>query len=365
MFTTSNPRRFTVLTALTLIALLVGTIPAGAQDGDGDTADPLGGASEFAQADERTAVTLILDWTPNTNHTGLYAAQARGYYDDANLDVTIQEPTDLLPEAIVGSGTAEFGVSFQEVLSFALADGQPLVSVAAIVQHNTSAFVTIAADHPLQRPADMAGLTYGGFGQPDLETAIIDTLLACDGADPGTVTYLDVGFVDLVALMEQERIDLAWIFYGVQGIQAEQRGVELDTLLLADYLDCVPDYYTPLLITHEDMVDEQPDVVAAFVQATARGYAYTIANPDEAAELLLDAVPELDADTTRAGVNWFAPRYQDDAPRWGQQSPAVWQNFTDFLVENGILAEPIDTDAAFTNEFLPGSVPPTDTDEAE
>jgi len=330
------------------LALLL--TPALAQEGT-PTPYPLGGATGFARADERAAVTLMLDWTPNTNHTGFYVAQALGYYDEANLDVTLQEPTDLLVEAVVTSGAAQFGVGYQEFFTYALADGMPLRSVAAIIQHNTSGFVTLHEQDPISRPADLSGLRYGGFGQPDLETAMLNTLLECDGFE-----YLDVGYADAFELMARERIDFAWMYYAWTGIEGELRGLDLDTVMLMDYLDCIPDYYTPILITSQVMVEAQPDVVAAFVQATARGFAYAIQNPAEAAQILSEAVPEIDLELVRTSAEWLAPQYQADAPRWGQQSLEVWQGFSDFLVENGILAEGIDVEAAFTNDFLPGTV---------
>ena len=343
-----------VFTLLIVVWLAAAGGPALAQDGG--EADPLGGATEFAQAEERTDVTLILDWTPNTNHTGFYVAQALGYYDEANLNVTIQEPTDLLVETVVVSGAAQFGVGYQEFATYALADGQPRESLPAIIPHQTSGLVSLAEDDPLTRPADRAGLRYGGFGQPDLENAMLNTLLVCDGAEPGTIEYIDVGYVDPIPLMQRDRLDLVWIYYGWTGIDAELRGVELDAIMLMDYLDCVPDYYTPILITSRDMIETRPDVVAAFTQATARGFAFAIQNPAQAAEILIEAVPEIDPDLVRASAEWLASQYQADAPRWGQQSVEVWQGFSDFLVENGILAEGIDAEAAFTNDFLPGAV---------
>ena len=343
-----------LFTILIVVLLAAASVPALAQDGG--EADPRGGATEFARAEERASVTLILDWTPNTNHTGFYVAQALGYYDEANLDVTIQGPTDLMVETVVVTGAAQFGVGYQEFATYALADGQPIVSLAAIIQHNTSGFVALAEDDPLERPADMGGLRYGGFGQPDLENAVLDTLLECDGAQPGTIEYIDVGYADPIPLMQRDRFDLAWMYYGWTGVDAGLRGVDLDAIMLVDYLDCVPDYYTPILITSQDMVETQPDVVAAFTQATARGFAVAIERPAEAADILIDAVPEIDPDLVRASAEWLAPQYQADAPRWGQQSVEVWQGFSDFLVENGILAEGIDAEAAFTNDFLPGTV---------
>lgn len=348
----STKRTLFVIASLLLIAALIA--PVYAQDGGAKPADPLGGATQFAKANKRTAVTLILDWTPNTNHTGFYAAQALGYYDQANLDVTIQSPTDLQVETVVQSGAAQFGVSYQEFFTYALASGAPLVSVAAIIQHNTSGFVSLHDQHPLTRPADMAGLRYGGFGQPDLEKAIINRLITCDGGKPDSFEYIDVGYTDGFDLMQHDRIDFAWMYYGWTGIDGEQRGLKLDSIMLMDHFDCIPDYYTPILITSQDMIKNQPDVVAAFVQATARGFAYAIQDPKDAAEILVKAAPEVDAKLIRASADWLAPKYQSDAPRWGQQSLAIWQGFSDFLVEHDILKQGIDAQAAFTNDFLPG-----------
>ncbi len=348
----------TLFVCLSIVLLVLLVAPVRAQDGEGEDTlpDPLGGATTFAQADQRTDVTLMLDWTPNTNHTGFFVAQAMGYYDEAHLDVAIREPTDLLVEALITSGQVEFGVGYQEFATYAIAEGLPVVSLAAIIQHNTSGFVSLHDKDPVSSPADFAGLTYGGFGQPDLETAIIGTLMTCAGADPGGFTYVDVGWVDAFELMQRDRIDFAWMYYGWTGIEGEQRGLDLDTVMLMDYLDCIPDYYTPILMTSTDLINAEPDVVAAFVQATARGYAYAIQQPAEAADILIAAAPEVDADLIRASATWLASQYQADAPRWGQQSAEVWGGFTDFLVANSILAEAIDAEAAFTNEFLPGAV---------
>ena len=348
--------RRNVFWMLALLLALTLVVPVSAQDEEKDLSEYLGGATEFARVDERTAVTLLLDWVPNTNHLGFYAAQALGYYDEANLDVTFQEPTDLQVETVVVSGAAEFGVSYQELATYALADDTPIVSLAAIIQHNTSGFVTLHEQDPIERPADMAGMVYGGFGQPQLELAVLDRLLECDGAEPGTIEYVDVGYADPIPLMQRDRFDLTWMYYGWTGIDAELRGVDLDAVMLMDWFDCVPDYYTPILITSRALVEEQPELVRAFVEATARGFAYAIAYPAEAAEHLIAAVPELDPDLVRASTEWLAPQYQADAPRWGQQTVEVWRGFSDFLVEHEILAEGIDAENAFTNEFLPGTV---------
>jgi ABC-type nitrate/sulfonate/bicarbonate transport system substrate-binding protein len=328
---------------LVLIALLTLAVAAvSAQDGE-DAALP-----------ERTSVQLMLDFTPNTNHTGFYVAQANGYYDDVNLDVEILEPADVLPEQAVSAGVVEFGVGFQEFSTFALVDGADIVSIAAIIQENTSGFAALSEDHPLEQPADLADLTYGGFSVPGLENAMLDTLLTCDGAEWNPDNYQDVGFADSIELMSLDRIDFSWIFYAWQGIGAEVDGTNLDVLFLSDYPDCVPNYYTPILLTSSAMIDENPDVVRAFVQATTRGYEFAIETPDDAATILLEAVPELDEALVRDSAAWLSSRYQGEAAQWGIQDEAVWEGFTAFMVENEIIPEgSVAIDAVFTNEFLP------------
>jgi ABC-type nitrate/sulfonate/bicarbonate transport system substrate-binding protein len=314
--------------------------------------DPLGGATQFARTPAPTDVTIMLDWTPNTNHLGLYVALAKGYYAEANLNVTIQPAGDIAVDQVVTGGTAQFGISYQEGLTYSRAAGLPVVSVAAIIQHNTSGFVTLSAKKPLKRPADLVGLRYGSYGSPIIEQAVLDALIACDDAS-GTVEMRDIGFLEPFPLMERDQIDVTWVFYAWDGIRAEQRGLALDMLMLKDYAECVPDYYTPILITSERMIAEQPEVVRAFVQATARGYADAIANPSEAARILLEAHPDLDADLVRASAIWLAEQFQAEAPQWGVQRTEIWDAFTDFMVRAGALEAPIDSAKAFTNDFLP------------
>lgn len=341
---------------LVILSLLI-VLPVAAQDGDENRPDPLGGADSFSALEEETDVRLMLDWTANTNHIGFYVAQARGYYAEANLKVEIIEPTEFFPEQALDNGLVEFGVGFQDFSTPAMSSGAEIVSVAAIIQNNTSGFATLAEDYVLESPSDLAPLRYGGFGLPDLENAMIRTLLACDNATWNEGNYIEIGLSgpDVIALMERNRVDFGWIFYGWQGLNAELEGNELSRLMLMDYQDCVPNYYTPILLTSREMIENNPSVVRAFVEATARGYADAILNPSEAADRLLEAVPELDEDLVRASAEYLALEFQADAPRWGQQSSETWEAFTQFLIDNGIIEE-WESEGYWTNEFLPGTV---------
>jgi len=296
-----------------------------------------------------TKAILSLDWVPNTNHTGFYVALEKGWYAEEGIDLEIQIPSD--PAAAlkqVAFGNTEFGVSFQEEVTIARSKNILVVSLAAVIQHNTSAFASLA-EAGIHRAKDIEGKRYASYGLP-IERPILGQLLACDGGDIAKVEFIDVGFDAFPALIGK-RVDLAWIFMAWDGVQAEIMGVQLNTLSL--YGSCVPDYYTPVIIAGETTIDNKPDLVQRFMAATARGYEYAVAHPEESATILLHASPETDAELARRSQAWLSPRYQDDAARWGLQKTEIWQEFANFMYNNKLIEKPIEPEKAFTNDFLP------------
>ena len=303
------------------------------------------------EAEELIPVKFMLDWVPNTNHTGIFVAEAEGYFTEEGLDVDIIQPGEVYPEAAVASGSADFGITFQEQVTLARADNVPIVSIAAVIQHNTSGFAS-AADLNVSSPADFEELRYGAWGSP-FETPTLEVLMRCAGADFSKLQMLNTGYADPLALIVEDQIDIAWIFYGWQGFQAQQQGVDINVVMMEDYFNCIPDYYTPVVIANEDTIHNKPQLVRAFMEALSRGYDFAIDYPEDAADILLAAVPELDAELVKSSQNWLSGYYQADAPRWGEQKESVWQGYTDWMVEYDILSAPISADDAFTNEFLP------------
>jgi len=317
--------------------------------GCGGSPQQEGGASGEPEAGEKlTPVKVVLDWTPNTNHTGLYAARDKGYYAEHGLDVEIISPPETGADQLIASGGAEFGVSYQESITQARLQDVPIVSLAAVIQHNTSGFAA-PVDKNIKTPADFEGKRYGGWGNP-VEEAVIASLMQQENADVGKVEFIN-STTDFFTGTAQD-IDFAWIFYAWTGIEAELRDVEIDMLYVKDYSEAL-DYYTPVLATNEKMIAEQPELVRAFMAATSEGYQYAIEHPEEAAELLIEAEPDLNAELVRASQTWLSPRYQDDAPRWGEQKATVWSDYMEWMFEQGVLEGRIDTEAAYTNEFLP------------
>jgi ABC-type nitrate/sulfonate/bicarbonate transport system substrate-binding protein len=302
-----------------------------------------------AQPKGLTKAVLSLDWVPNTNHTGFYVALDKGWYAEEGIALDIQVPSD--PSAAlkqVAAGNTEFGVSFEDELTIARASGIPIVSIAAIIQHNTSAFAVLKSSG-ITRFKDFEGKTFASSGLP-IERPILGALMACDGGDINQVTFVDVGFDILPALMGN-KADIAWIFQAWDGIQAGLKGVELVSLPL--YGSCVPDYYTPVVIAGEKTLAQKSNLVQSFLKATARGYAYAAQHPDEAAQILLKYAPESDPALVKASQAWLSPRYIADAPRWGEQKPEVWETFSNWMDVNGLLSKPIDSIMAFTNDYLP------------
>jgi len=297
---------------------------------------------------ERATVSLVLDWVPNTNHTGLYVARNKGYFEEENIDFEIVEPATGGGPQVVAAGQADFGIGFQEFMTPARAEGVPVVSVAAIIQHNTSGFASLKSKGVV-RPRNLEGLTYGGFGSP-LETALLQTMMEADGGDFSMLTTVDAGAADFLTIIQRD-VDLYWIFFGWQGVKAELEGIEIDTLFVKDW--GVPDYYTPLIITSEALIAEKPDLVTRTMNAISRGYEDAIADPVSAAEILLEAAPETDADLLGPSQAWLSPRYQADAPQWGHQAADVWQTMSEWMASNGLVEGVIDWQAAYTNDFLP------------
>lgn len=300
---------------------------------------------------ELTEVTFMLDWVPNTNHSGIFVAQAQGYFQQRGLDVEIVQPGEVFAEQAVAGGAADIGISFQEQVTLARADDIPLVSIAAILQHNTSGFASLKEKN-ISTPADWEGLRYGSFGSP-FEEPTLRVLMECAGGEFSELEIVNTGFSDPLALLDEGQIDLAWIFYGWQGLQAELAGIELEIVMMQDWLECIPDYYTPVFITSERTIEQEPEMLAAFIEAVAEGYSFASRNPEEAAEILLEAVPELDRELVEQSQAWISPRYTAEAGQWGLQDPEVWRGYSAWMQQNGIIQEEIDPEAAFTNEFLP------------
>jgi ABC-type nitrate/sulfonate/bicarbonate transport system substrate-binding protein len=303
----------------------------------------------FFSCGEPQGITLVLDWAVNTNHTGLFVAHEKGYFQRQGLEVNIQAPPEVGADALVISGSAQFGVSYQEGVTLANANGQDLQAIAAIIQHNTSGLASLASSG-IESPADFEGKSYGGWGSP-IEEATIKYLMDQSGADFSTVDMKPVGTMNFFGAMDNG-IDFAWIFYGWDGVASELNGRGLNYLALKD-VDPVFDYYTPVLVATPQYLADNPETAKKFLRAVSEGYAYAMENPEESARILLQQASDLDEELVLASQEFLAQEYQAGAPRWGVMSSERWDRYTAWLLDNGFIESAPESADLFTNAFLP------------
>ncbi|MBR6349737.1 MAG: ABC transporter substrate-binding protein [Lachnospiraceae bacterium] len=332
------------LLAALLACILIVALAACSGGGGNNNTD---GPSDAADTPE---YTVILDYIPNTNHTGMYVAIAKGFYEEEGFKINIIEPTDLDSNTVVATGKADFGVTYQEDLTLAHigTDPLPVKAIATLIQHNTSGFVCLKGSGYTD-PANWEGLTYAGWGGSG-EEAVLKAVMIQAGKDPSklnTVIADGLGYESL-----GKACDLMWFFEAWDCIQADMGGVALDYVPCRD-LDERLDYYTPVLTTADKTIAENPELVKAFLRATEKGYKYAMENPDEAAEILHSFAPDYDLELLKRSQNYLTDKYMEGTENWGEMKASVWDNYTDFMMEYGVISEKVNSADCFTNDFLP------------
>ena len=296
---------------------------------------------------EQNSLSITLDWTPNTNHSGLYVAQELGYFAEEGLEVEILQPGQGVTDQIVATGKSQFGVSYQENVIRARSEGIPLVSLAAVIQHNTSGFASLK-EAGITNPQDFEGKRYGSWDSPS-ELAILENVMEKHGADFQKVEVIS-GVYDFFSTIGKDA-DFEWIYYGWDGVIAQNRGIEMNYIPLRE-LNPVFDYYTPVIISSEEYISQNPDTSKKLLSAIKKGYEYCVQEPEKAAEILLKHVPELNEEQVKLSMAYLAKEYQADAEYWGYQSFEVWDRFARWMHEEKLIASEIDLSKAYSNEFV-------------
>lgn len=312
------------------------------------------GCGSTTSKKEVDTITVVFDWTPNTNHTGIFVAQAKGYFKEAGLNVEVVQPPEDGAVSLVASGKAQFGVSFQDSLAPAFVGkaAMPVTAVAAVIQHNTSGIVSRAGEG-MDTPKGLEGKKYATWDL-DVEKATIRDVMNADGGNFDLVELIPSTVTDEVSALRSGSVDAIWIFYGWAGVACQVAGLDTDYFEFAD-IDPVFDYYTPVIIGNNIWLNENPETAKAFLKALSKGYTDAVENPKEAADILMDAAPELksNSELVYASQEYLAAEYIADATRWGEFNAERWANFFRWLNKNDLLEEDIDPDYGFTNDYLP------------
>ncbi len=295
-------------------------------------------------------ITMVLDWTPNTNHTGIYVAQEKGYFKEAGLDVSVIQPPDNGATDLVASGGAEFGIDFQDTLAAAFSSDSPLpvTAVAAILQHNTSGLISLKKKG-IDSPGKLEGHSYATWDSP-IEQAVLKNVVEKDGGDFSRVKLISTYVEDIIAALHAD-IESVWIYYGWDGVKCDMEGLSTNFLPFAD-MDSTFDYYSPVIIGNNDYMKKNPDTTKAFLSAVKKGYEYAAGNPSDAADILLKAVPELDEKLVQKSQEYLSKQYIADAAQWGEIDANRWNGFYQWLNENKLVDNALDENAGFTMDYL-------------
>ena len=298
---------------------------------------------------ELEKVTVILDYVANTNHTGMYVALNQGYYKELGLDVEIIEPTQGATASLVAVGKGQFGISYQEDVTMALASADPLPikAIAAIIQHNTSGFATYEGKN-ITSVKDFEGKTYAGWGGPG-EAAVLEAVMKGAGVDFSTLDIVVSDGSGFEAL--KDRVDIMWFYEAWDNVTAKIHDFPLNYMELRT-LDERLDYYTPVIITNETMIQEKPEIVQKFMDATKKGYEYAIEKPEASAKILKEYAPDYELEMLTISQKYLADKYSEGTDTWGVMQEKVWDNYTEFMVEYKMIDKAIPAKDCYTNEFI-------------
>ncbi|HYJ20679.1 MAG TPA: ABC transporter substrate-binding protein [Solirubrobacterales bacterium] len=308
---------------LAAVLLLVGV--AGCGEGGAEPGVPKG-------------ATLVLDFTPNAVHSGIYAARAEGFYEGAGVDLAIRQPGESSDAPkLLAAGRTDFAILDIHDLGIAREKGLDLVGVVPIVQRPLAA--VIARDgEGIRRPRDLEGRTVGVTGLPSDE-AVVDSEVSADGGDPARVDRVTIGF-NAVSSLAAGKVDAATGFWNAEGVALRRQGIPVRIFKVDDY--GAPPYPELILTTSRQTLDSDPDLVGAVVDATRRGYAFVERSPAQALDDLIAANPALDRADQQAQLNALLPDLHP-APF----DPAVLRAWSSWDVTHGLLRRPVEIERAF------------------
>ena len=295
-------------------------------------------------------IKIVLDWVPNTNHTGLYVAKDLGYFKEEGLDVEIVQPPEGSTTALIGAGGAEFGISFQDTLakSFAKENPLPVTAVAAILQHNTSGIISLK-EKGIDSPKKLEGKKYATW-EDNIEQAILKKLVTDDKGDFSKVKLIPYTITDVVTGLKTD-VDAVWVYYAWDGIATERAGLQTNFLKIRDYGEEL-DYYSPVIIANNDFLKKNPEIAKKVLKAIKKGYEYAMKNPEESAKILVKNSPELDINLVTASQKWISKEYQSDAKEWGVIDGNRWNRFYEWLYKNKAIEREIPKNFGYSNEYL-------------
>ena len=298
------------------------------------------------------SLNVMLDWLPNADHVGIYQALAEGDFAHAGLTVRLQEPSDpAAPLQLVAAGKVDIAISYEPELLLARDRGEPLASIAALVQRPLTSIVSLGARH-IRTVAQLRGKRVGDAGIP-YQHAYLTTILARGGVPASSVREINVGD-NLVPAMLAGRVDATLgAYWNVEAVQLSQMGKRPNVIRM-DQVG-VPTYDELVLVARESTIAAKADQLRRFVQALARGYQAVRADPQAGVASLVRANPSLDAKLQQASVAATLPAFfPPPGQPWGWQDPGQWSAYGQWMLSQHLISNPAAATDASTNELLAG-----------
>jgi putative hydroxymethylpyrimidine transport system substrate-binding protein len=317
------------------------------------------GATGCGEKEEETGrpgterVNFVLDYFPNADHVGIYAAIADGAFARAGLDVRPQAPSDpSAPLKLLASRRADLVISYEPEVMLARDKGLKVVAVGAIVQKPLTSIMALGAER-IRTVEDLRDKKVGTAGIP-YQSAYLKTILREAGVNPNSVDEINVGF-NLVPAMLSRRVDATLgAFWNYEGVELEQRKRN-PTIIPVDRAG-VPTYNELVVVARQEDLGEQGPMVRRFMRALGAGYESARRNPTAAVNELLEANPDLNRRLQLASVRATLPVFfpEDEDQPFGFMDQAQWQRYGAWMLRNQLVTRQPNGGRAMTNEFLPG-----------
>lgn len=295
-----------------------------------------------------TKVSFVLDYLPWSAQAGFWVAKEKGYFSKEGLDVTLNIPSD--PSTVlqtVSSGRDDFGISYLPDVLVARSQNIPVVSIMALVQHPLYVLVVLK-ESGIEEPKDLIGKKVGHSGLAFNES-VISTMLKNQEESIKDIELVNVGFESVPALIG-EKVDAILAYESYEVISVNNQGFHVNVMEAEKY--GVPDYYELALVTNEEKIAKNPDVVQRFVRATKRGYEDAISDPETAVKVMKKLNSEADLTLEIPSVKLIAPLWVPVNKIFGWQEEERWVDFGNWMKENDLISKDLDVKAAFDNSFV-------------
>lgn len=331
--------------ALSLIATLL--VGCGVSDTktNNDSKNPEGNNNSL------TKVDFILDWVPNTNHTGLYVAKKMGFDKEFGIDLDIKRPPEGSTSDLIASGHANFGISFQDTLAKRFVKGVNLTVIAAIIENNTSGIISEKSKNIIT-PKDLEGKKYGTWDDP-VEKNTIAHIMKNDNADFSKIQLVPNTADNSVIGIANDLFDAAWVYYAWDVILAKHSNLDTNFFYIKDFANEL-NFYSPVIVANSEFIEKNEDITKNVMRAIKKGYQYAISHPEEATNILIENAPELadKKDFVTDSQKWLSKEYAKNPDKWGYIDEKRWNAYYKFLYDQKLIDVDLTTKTLFTNKYL-------------